>query len=211
MNSPRVCFVVLVTVGSLPAAVGAAGPDPKWEAGACRVLADGDATALRELAAGYRKLAPDVRNALPVRIRDDSVEFVFGGHFPGDQYLPESQEYLTASPGHEYETLLVIGPDETTRLHELRPVFEGRPVKGRGQTWSARLVWADGEAPRAIEYSDLLVGMKPEERAAYLDGLAISATPAFGSGTNVSADPGVLPKKRVAARLYLTVKLVPKG
>ena len=68
----------------------------------------------------------------------------------------------------------------------------------------------DGESPHSIEYSDLLVRMKPAERAAYLDGIAVSTTPALGSGTNVSADLGVLPKKRVPARLYVTIQLVPK-
>ena len=207
MSIPRLPIALLVVGIALPPTIAA---DSNLEAEAQKALAAGDAEALRRLAAEYRQVAPEARRALPVRIREDAVEFVFRGEFHGDQYLPDGQEYLVATSGKAYETLVVVGPDEAGRLQGLRQVFADRSNKGRGKTWSARLVWADGDMPHAIEYSDLLVRMKPDDRAAYLDGIAIGTTPSLGSGTNVPVDPGVLPTKRVPARLYLTVQLVPK-
>src|SRR5262249_9227269 len=97
IRAPLVVFALLV---SWPLA--AADPDLKWEAGALKALADGDAPALKQLAAEYRKLTPDARNALPVRIRDNSVEFAFRGEFRGDQYSFEMLEYLVSGPGKDY-------------------------------------------------------------------------------------------------------------
>ena len=125
--------------------------DSKLEADARKALADGDTTALTRLADDYRQLTPDARRALSVRIREDSVEFAFRGEFPGDQYLPDSQEYLVGPPGKDYETLLVIGPDEATRLDGLRPVFAGREVKGRGKP--GRPAWFGWTANRRTQSS----------------------------------------------------------
>jgi hypothetical protein len=187
----------------------AADPDPKWEANARQALADGDAAALKQLAAEYRKLAPEVRSALPVRIRDDAVEFAFRGEFRGDQYSVEMLEYLVSGPGKDYESPVVAGDAELERVQALRAVFENRTQKGRGQTWSARLVWTDGEAPHSIDLADLLLPTTGAERTAFLDQIAINSA-GLGGSMNVKTDAGVLPRKRVPVRLYLTVRLVGK-
>jgi hypothetical protein len=185
----------------------AAGPDPKWEEQARKALADGDRQSLQQLAAEYRKLAPEVRGAIPVRIRDDSVEFAFRGEFRGDQFESQMLEYLVSAPGKDYESLLVvIGPEEE-RVQALRSVFDKRARKGRGETWTARLTWSDGEQPQSVELADLLIPLDAAERTEFLDQLAVNRA-GLGGSKNVQSVLGVLPKKRVPARLYLTVRMV---
>jgi hypothetical protein len=204
----RASLVVIAMLVGWPLV--AADPDPEWEANARQALVAGDAKALRQLAAEYRKLAPEVRTVLPVRIRDDAVEFAFRGEFRGDQYSVEMLEYLVSGPGKDYETLVVASDAEQQRVQALRSVFEGRTREGHGQTWSARLVWVDGETPHGIDLADLLLPATSAERTEFLDRLGVNEF-GLGGSTNVKTDAGVLPRKRVPVRLYLTVRLAAKN
>ncbi|HKA07456.1 MAG TPA: hypothetical protein VKD71_09380 [Gemmataceae bacterium] len=187
----------------------AAEPDAKWEEQARKALTDGDRQSLQQLAAEYRKLAPEVRAALPVRIRADSVEFAFRGAFCGDQFEAQMLEYLVSAPGKDYESLLVVTGAEEERVQALRSIFDQRARNGRGKTWTARLTWSDGEQPQSVELADLLISLDAAERTEFLDQLAVNSA-GLGGSKNVKSVPGVLPKKRVPARLYLTVRMVPK-
>jgi hypothetical protein len=72
------------------------------------------------------------------------------------------------------------------------------------------MVWTDGEVPHAIDLADLLLPITSAERTQFLDQLAINSA-GLGGSMNVKTDAGVLPRKRVPARLYLIVQLVKKG
>src|SRR5262245_22242010 len=65
----------------------ARGADPraKWEERAVAALAAEDRKALKALAEDFQKLTPDARRDLPLRIREDAVEFAFRGEFPADK------------------------------------------------------------------------------------------------------------------------------
>jgi hypothetical protein len=187
-----------------------ADPGAELEKRARTALAETNVKGLRELAAEYRRLTPDARRELTIRVREDAVEFAFRGDFHGDQFQTEMLEYLASEPGRNYETLVVVIGAEADRLKALGPIFHGRPADGRRKTWSARLVWTDGGNPHAVDVNDLLLDLPPAERDQFLDRLNINAA-GLGGSTNVKSDPGVLPRKRVPACLYLTVRLVPKG
>jgi hypothetical protein len=198
-------FVGLAALGG----VRGAEPDGKWEDRAIAVLESGDAKALRALAAEFWQVKPEDRQKLPVRIREDSVEFSFRGEFPGDKEPWVMLEYLVSGAGKDYETLLVVADAELKRTEPLRKVFAKRPVKGRGKTWSARLVWTDGETPQSVDLTDLLQKLKPAERDYFLDHLAYNGT-GIGNGANVVADSAGLPRRRVPALLQFTFRVVEK-
>jgi hypothetical protein len=197
-------FVVLV------GAARAAEPDPGWEARARKALEDADRPALRALAAEYRKLPPEARRELPLRVREDAVEFAFRGEFRGEATPWEMLEYLVSGPGKDDETLLVADNTELRRVAALAGVFARRAGEGRRKWWSARLAWAEDGDPRSVELADVLAPLKPEERNRFLDELGVN-TAGLGGCMNVAADPAPLPRKRVPARLYLTIRIAPEG
>jgi hypothetical protein len=172
-------------------------------------LEAGERKSLQSLADEFHKLPPEARRDLPVRIREESVEFAFRGEFPGDQSPWQMLEYLACGSGKDYESLLVVPEAERKRLAALRRTFGKRAGEGRRE-WSARLVWADGATPQSVDLTDLLIRVPPEERARFLDGLRITGA-GLGGDINVQADPATLPHRRVAALLLLTIRIAPGG
>jgi hypothetical protein len=69
---------------------------PKFEARIRKALEDKDRAELRSLAAEFRKLSAQARRGMPLRVRDDSVEFTFRGQFAGDKFRPAMLEYLVS-------------------------------------------------------------------------------------------------------------------
>jgi hypothetical protein len=183
-------------------------PDPKWEARALTALAAGDRKALAALADEFRKLPAGERLALPLRVRDDSVELAFRGEFPADKSPGGMLEYLASSRDKDYESLLVVPEAERKRLQALRPVFAKRAGEGRRKWWSARLVWAEGAEPRSADVADLLLLLKPKERDRFRDNITVLDA-GLGGDMNVEADPAALPRKRVPAVLLLTLRIAP--
>jgi hypothetical protein len=177
------------------------------EVRAVAALEKGDREALRALAAEFRKLAPEVRRNMPLRIRDDSVEFTFRGKFPGDQSPWQMLEYLVSGAEKEYESLLVAPYCELKRLQGFRPIFARHAGDGR-RMWSARLVWTEAGAPRSVDLTDLLSLLEPKEQKRFLDHLGILKH-GFGGEINVAADPSFLPRRRVDALLLLTIQITP--
>jgi hypothetical protein len=194
---------------SVGASARAEGPGPNWEGRAIAALAAGDQKSLRSLAEEYRKLPPRDRAKLPVRIRDDAVEFAFRGEFPGDQSPWGMLEYLASGPGKDYEALLVVSAAEGKRVQALRAFFEKQPRKGRGQSWSARLAWVEDGKPESTCLTDLLAPLKVDERERFLDQVGVNSA-GLGGDLNVAADPARLPRKRAPALLLLTIRL-PRG
>jgi hypothetical protein len=179
--------------------------DPaKWEARALKALAEGNRAALRALAAAFRDLPPGGRRELPVRIREESVEFSFHGEFRGDHFSAEMLEYLVSGPDKDYESLLVAPAAELERVQALRPLFVKLAEKKARRTWSARLVWTEDGLPQSVELADLLIRVLPEERERFLDRLGVNDA-GLGGTINVKADAALLPRKRVPAKLLLTI------
>jgi hypothetical protein len=210
MRLPGILLFVLVglVTDAGTTAPRAADPDPSWEKRACKALEEGDRVRLRQLAAEFRKLSPETRSALPLRIREDSVEFVFRGVFPGDQFSAEMLEYLVCAPGKDYESLLVAPPAEQKRVQALQGFFATHVQEGRRKRWSARLVWTGEDGPRSVDLTDLLILVGPGERDQFLDHLGVNSA-GLGGDINIKADPAPLPRKRFSARLYLTLRIAP--
>jgi hypothetical protein len=186
----------------------AADPATKWEARALAALEAGDRKALQSLAAEFRKLSPEDRRDLPLRVREESVEFAFRGEFPGNKSPWQMLEYLVSGPEKDYESLLVAPAAELKRVESLRPVFEKRAGEGRRKWWSARLVWTEGEAPQSADLTDLLVLLERTERDQFRDRLGI-VDAGLGGTINVKADPASLPRRRLPALLLLTLRIAP--
>jgi hypothetical protein len=184
-------------------------PAPKWEARAVAALAASDQKGLAALAAEYRQLTLEARRELPLRVRDDSVEFTFRGEYPADKTPWQMLEYLVCDAGRDYETLLVAPEAELRRVQALRPVFEKWGVDGRRRWWSARLVWAEDGVPRSVDLADLLILLDPKERDRFRDQLEVNSV-GLGGSMNVEADPATLPRRRVPAVLLLTLRLALK-
>jgi hypothetical protein len=203
--------VSVIVLGSFTAP---AAPPVDWEASALSALTAGDGAALRALAADFQKLTPDERRKLPLRVRADAVEFAVRGEHPGDQDPGKMLEYLVAVPGKDYEALLVAPAAELRRVQALRPFFlkhseEGRRTVGLHQWWSARLAWVEDGVPQSADVADLAGVLTPGERERFLDNLGIIPGAGFGGDINIQADPAVLPQRRVAAVLYVTLRLNP--
>jgi len=181
----------------------------KFEARVLKALEDKDWTALRSLAAEFRKLSSEARRELPLRLREDSVEFAFRGSFPGDKVPGQILEYLVSGSDKDYESLLVVPAPELDRVQALRPFFEKRAGEGRRKWWSAQLIWTEGDAPQSIDLGDLLIHLSEKDRGQFLDQLGVNRF-GLGGNTNVEADSGYLPRKRVPARLLLTIRIPPK-
>jgi hypothetical protein len=203
-------FALALLAGAAGAAPVGGEPATMFEARVLKALADGDRAGLRSLAGEYRGLSPAARRALPLRVREDSVEFAFRGEFVGDQFSPEMLEYLVSGPGRDYEALLVARGAELGRVQALLPFFARRAGEGRRRWWSARLVWAERDAPQSVDLGDLLIRLGARERDRFLDGLGINSV-GLGGDLNVNADVGLLPRRRVPARLLLTIRVVPEG
>ncbi|HJZ94748.1 MAG TPA: hypothetical protein VKE40_28035 [Gemmataceae bacterium] len=184
----------------------AADPPAKWEERAVAALAAEDRKALKFLAEDFQKLTPDARRDLPLRIREDSVEFAFRGEFPADKEPWKMLEYMVCDRGRDYETLLVAPDAELPRVEAMRPFFKKHSGEGRRHWWSARLVWAEAETPQSVELADLLAGLEPVERDRFRDELSPNGI-GLGCGTNVKADIAALPRKRVPALLLLTLRV----
>lgn len=182
----------------------------KFEARVLKALEEQDRAAIRSLAAEFRKLSSETRRELPLRLREDSVELAFRGSFPGDKFQAQILEYLVSGSEKDYESLLVVPAPELERVQALRPFFDKRAGEGRRKWWSAQLVWTEGDAPQSIDLVDLLIHLGEKERGQFLDQLGVKR---FGLGgiINVKADAGYLPRKRVPARLLLTIWIPPKG
>jgi hypothetical protein len=183
-----------------------ADPPAKWEERAIAALAAEDRKALKALADDFQKLTPDARRELPLRVREDAVEFAFRGEFPADKTPWEMLEYLVCGRGRDYETLLVAPDAELTRVEALRPFFKKHSGAGRRHWWSARLVWAEEGTLQSVDLADLLAGLEPVERDRFRDELSPNGI-GLGCGTNVKADAAALPRKRVAALLLLTLRV----
>jgi hypothetical protein len=183
---------------------------PKFEARVIKALEDVDRPMLKALAAEFAKMPAEVRRDLPIRVREDSVEFAFRGTFPGNQFSAEMLEYLVSVPDKDYESLLVVPAAEQARVQALRPFFAKRAGDGRRKWWSAQLLWTEGDAPHSVTLSDLLVGLDAKERVRFLDQIGVNNA-GVGGEMNVAADPVLLPRKRVAARLLLTIRIQPEG
>jgi hypothetical protein len=196
--------IVLSCVVALPAR--AAEPDQDWEGRAVAALAAGDQKALRSLAEEYRKLSPQDRARLPVRIHEDAVEFAFRGEFRGDQTPWQMLEYMASGPGKDYESLLVVPEAEQKRVQALRPFFQKHPEKDRGRLWDARLTWVEDGKPESTSLADLLAPLKPEVRERFRDQIHVNSA-GLGGDLNVEADAARLPRKRVPALLLLTIRL----
>jgi hypothetical protein len=209
MDTLRAPVFALATLAAVQVGVPLRAADPDWENRGIAALAAGDAKALKALAEEYRKLAPRDRAKLPVRIREDAVEFAFRGEFPGDQSPWNLLEYLASSPGKEYESLLIISDAEQRRIQALSPFFEKQPEKGRGKWLSAQLAWVEDGRPDSVSLSDLLIPLKATERERFLDQLVV-ASAGLGGDLNVEADSARLPRKRVPALLLVTVRLPTK-
>jgi hypothetical protein len=210
----RLLNVPMFALASLVAPVGVAAssadePAPKFEARALKALEDGDRAALRSLAAELEKLSSEGRRKLPLRIREDTVEFAFRGQFAGDKFSAEMLEYLISGANKDYESLLVAPAVELERVQALRPFFHKHAGEDRRQWWSARLVWTEGDTPQSADLNDLLIHLGPKERAQFLDQLGVNSA-GLGGTTNVHADAGSLPRKRVPALLLLTLRLFPE-
>jgi len=184
-------------------------PTSTFEARSLKTLEAKDRTALRTLAAEFGKLSPEDRRQLPLRIRTDSVEFTFRGEFAGEKFRPGMLEYLVSSSAKDYESLLIASPTELERVQALRRLFEKRAGEGRRQWWSAQLIWIEDDKPQAIGLSDLLVHLEPRDQVQFLDQIRITSA-GLGGTTNVRADSGLLPRKRVPARLLLTILIPPE-
>jgi hypothetical protein len=185
-------------------------PAPKIEARALETLEKGDRAALRSLAAEFGKLPAEARRDLPLRVREDSVEFAFRGEFRGDQFSAEMLEYLVSGPGKDYESLLVVPAAELERVQTLRRFFEKRAGEGRRMWWTAQLIWTEEAAPRAIDLRDLLIHLGKKERDQFLDQLHVNSA-GLGGSMNVNSEAGVLPRTRVPGRLLLTIRIPPEG
>src|SRR5262249_7715175 len=171
-------------------------PASSFEARSLKTLEAKDRAALRTLAAEFRKLSPEARRQLPLRIRNDSVELAFRGEFAGDKFRPEMLEYLVSSSAKDYESLLVIPATELERVQALRPICEKHAGEGRRQWWSAQLIWIEDDKPQAIGLSDLLVHLESRDQVQFLDQIGITSA-GLGGTTNVRAESGLLPSKRV--------------
>src|SRR5262249_3208300 len=101
---PVSLFALTLPVLSMRAAPADDQPAPKFEVRALRALAEADREALRLLAAEFGKLPAAARRKLPLRVREDSVEFAFRGEFPGDQFRAHMLEYLVSGPAKDYES-----------------------------------------------------------------------------------------------------------
>jgi hypothetical protein len=183
--------------------------DSKWESRGIDALATGNQKALRLLAEEYIKLTPADRGKLPVRIRDDAIEFAFHGEFPGDKTPWSMLEYLASVSGKDYETLLVVSEAELMRVQTLRPFFDKQPQKGRGKLLSARLTWVEDGRPGSVDLVDLLAPLKAVEREQFRDQIAVN-TAGLGGDLNFEADAACLPRRRVAALLLVTIQLPPR-
>jgi hypothetical protein len=119
-------------------------------------------------------------------------------------------EYLVSGPEKDYESLLVVPAAELERVQTLQPLFKKRVGEGRRKSWSAQLIWTEREAPQSIDLGDLVINLGEKDRAQFLDQLGVVSA-GLGGTTNVNADPGYLPRKRVPAKLLLTIRIPPKG
>jgi hypothetical protein len=203
-------FALTLLVAPVRMASTSAGePATKFEARVLKALEDKDRAAMRSLAAKFRKLSPEARRELPLRVREDSVEFAFRGSFAGDKFNAEMFEYLVSSSEKDYESLLVVPAPELGRVQALQPFFDKRAGEGRRKWWSAQLIWTDGDAPQSIDLGDLLIHLEEKDRRRFLDQLGVISA-GLGGTTNVNADSGFLPRKRVPAKLLLTIRIAPE-
>jgi hypothetical protein len=200
-------FALVVLSTSVCVAPARSDAGPKFEARIRKALEAKDPAELRSLAAEYRKLSAQARRDMPLRVRDDSVEFNFRGEFAGDKFRPGMLEYLVSGSAKDYESLLVVSEGELERVQALRTFFEKREGKGRHKWWSAQLIWVESETPQAIDLEDLLLHLKPSDRVQFLDRIGITDA-GLGGTTNVNADSGLLPRKQVPARLLLTIRML---
>jgi hypothetical protein len=184
-------------------------PAPKFEARVLKALEDKDRAAIRSLAAEFRKLSPEARRELPLRVREDSVEFAFRGSFAGNKFNAQMFEYLVSGSEKDYESLLVVPALELGRVQALRPFFDKRAGEGRRKWWSARLIWTEGDAPQSIDLDGLLLHLGEKDRRRFLDQLGVNSA-GLGGTINVNADSGCLPRTRVPARLLLTIRIAPE-
>ena len=145
-----------------------------------------------------------------LRVREDSVEIAFRGSFAGDKFRAQMFEYLVSGSEKDYESLLVVPAPELGRVQALRPFFDKRAGEGRRKWWSAQLIWTEGDAPQSIDLGDLLIHLGEKDRRGFLDQLGVKSA-GLGGTTNVNADSGFLPRKRVPARLLLTIRIAPEG
>jgi hypothetical protein len=181
-------------------------PDQKWESRAVAALAAGDREALGSLAEEFRKLPPEDRGKLPLRIREGEVEFAFHGDFPGDMSPWNILEFVVSGSGKDYESLLVVSETELKRVQELQPFFAKQPREGRGKLWSARLVWVADGKPESACLTDLLAVLEPKERERFRDQVCVSEA-GLGGILNVAADSARLPRRRTPALLLLTIQM----
>src|SRR5262249_1769640 len=162
------------------------------------------------LAAGFRKLPAKSRGELPLRVREDAVEFTFRGEFPGDKFPWVMLEYLISPGERDYECLLVASDAELKRADVLGPFFKkhagvGRFVRRRGGVGGhtgggARVVWSEGGSPHSADLTGFLVGVAPKDATEFLDGLSASRN-GVGGSINLAVDSASLPHRRVPATL----------
>ncbi len=175
------------------------------EALALRALATGAADNLEAVAKEVRALKPAALTGLPLRIRPDAVEFRFRGEFRADQFSAEMLEYLISDPGHDYESLLIASPEERARLKKVGQAVEALKKAGARAEFDYKLAWTDDGRARVEDVQDILGLLNDTERKAYLNQLVFNDY-GLGGSMNVKANTAVLPARRTAVELLLTVR-----
>jgi hypothetical protein len=171
-----------------------------------RAISTGSLHRLQAAAEDVRDLKPAERAQLPFRIRPEAVEFRFRGEYPGGESVHEMLEYVISNRDKDYESLLVAGREELDRLKKLGQALAALKKAGKQASLEYRLVWVDKDQAHVEDLQSIVGLLQDAKRNEFLAQIGFNEY-GLGGEMNVKADPALLPTRRTAAELLLTVRL----
>jgi hypothetical protein len=118
----------------------------------------------------------------------------------------EIAEYVVSSPEKEHESLLVVGAEELARLKDVGHALAALKKAGKRAVLGYQLVWAEEGKARVEDLQDVLGLLDEARRKEFLGQLRFNEW-GLGGSLNVMADAALLPSRRTAAEVRLTVRL----
>lgn len=176
------------------------------EAQVLKALSTGSLIRLQAAAEDARDLKPDQPSRLKLQVRPGSIEFRFRGEFPADKVSLEGVEYLASSAAKDYESLLVVGPEELARLKKVGEALAALKKAGKQAVLEYKLIWVEDKRARVEDLQKIMGLLEDAERKRFFEQLRFNEH-GLGGSLNTKADPAVLPARRIAAELLLTVRL----
>ena len=150
-------------------------------------------------------LAPALRRELPIRVRRNTIEWRFVGEHPADRLSPQMLEYVVSSEAKSHESLIVVDTEQVERARRLGAALERLRKLAPNLQVEVCLAWSTYQSVRIVRLWDILSSESPRERRKFLREL--SSTEHGLEAFNAKADKAELPGSRVAAQVYITVRM----